>query len=245
MIKVAFIVTSNQSKEFRPMGFELVDSYLNSLNKYCKYQYNVYFFDNASEEKFELDKYDMPIVYTYIEDQTIRGNTGCWNDGVKMAYEDGYDQIWITNDDVVFNESINDLIDIVNKHEDRDISVWGPTTNGIDPGNPAHNVPDNNNIINLSDSIIDVTGDKKTHVHGFFIGFTREFYEKFKRKDENVFDPDPKYNWGGNESTIQYRIWPMGGKSKIVRGAWLYHRKIRGWAQHVNKESWYLNKSNG
>jgi len=242
-MKVAFIVTSNQSKEFRPNGFELVDSYLTSLKESCKYEYEVFFFDNSSEEKFELDKYDMPINYTYVDDQTIRGNTGPWNDGAIAAHKAGFDQIWITNDDVVFNDSINDLIDIINNHDEKDISVWGPTTNGIDSGNPAYNIPDSSNEIQLTDEIVDVTNNEQTHINGFFIGFTKKFYDKFKRDDNNIFDPDPQYNWGGNESTIQRRAWSMGGKSKIVRGAWLYHRKIRGWKQHTTDGSWFLNRS--
>ena len=184
----------------------------------------------------------MPIEYTYVEDQMIRGNTGPWNDGTIKAYQDGYNQIWITNDDVIFTESVNDLIKIVDQHKDRDISIWGPSTDGIASSNPAYNIPDKNNEIHLTDEIIDLTNNHNTMVNGFFHGFTKKFYETFKRDDSYIYDPDPKYNWGGNEATIQYRAWSMGGKSKVVRGAWFHHRKIRGWIQHTKKISWYLKK---
>ena len=135
-MKVGLIVTAHQSKKFRPMGKDLIDRYLKSLKSWIKHDYTVYFFDNSSEDKFELGEYQMPIDYTYVEDQSLRGNTGPWNDGTIKAVNDGCDQIWITNDDVEYNESINDLFDFVNGGEDGDVTVWGVMTNGIDQGNP-------------------------------------------------------------------------------------------------------------
>ena len=233
-MKVGLIVTAHQSKKFRPMGKDLIDRYLKSLKSWIKHDYTVYFFDNSSEDKFELDEYQMPIDYTYVEDQSLRGNTGPWNDGTINAVNDGCDQIWITNDDVEYNESINDLFDFVKNDEDGDVTVWGVMTNGIDQGNPAYNSNGK-----LNDGTIDLTNNQNTHVNGFFHGFTKKFYDNFKRKDDNIYDPNPKYNWGGNETTIQERAWKLGGKSKIYRGTWLHHNKIRGWKQHIDNKSWY------
>ena len=107
-IKVAFILTMHQSKEIRPNGFELVDRYLNSLKESIIYDYTVFLFDNSSVDKFDLDKYsDIDIRYTYVEDQSLGGNTGPWNDGALTAFSEGYDKIYISNDDLIFNKSIN------------------------------------------------------------------------------------------------------------------------------------------
>ena len=101
-MKIAFIVTMHQSQEIRPDGFKLIDRYLMSLKKSVnsKFDYSIFLFDNTSVDKFDLSKYsDMDIRYEYVEDQTLRGNTGPWNDGALAAYNDGFDKIYISNDD--------------------------------------------------------------------------------------------------------------------------------------------------
>ena len=104
---IGFVLTCNQSKT-RPNGFYVVDRFLQSLHEHCNYEHKIYLFDNASEDKFDLDKYkELNIEYTYVEDQTKRGNTGPWNDGVTAAFNDGADQVYVCNDDLIINKSIN------------------------------------------------------------------------------------------------------------------------------------------
>ena len=50
MDKIAFICTTHQSRKHRPNGFDLFNSYLESLYSSCKYPFKLFAFDNASED---------------------------------------------------------------------------------------------------------------------------------------------------------------------------------------------------
>ena len=233
--KIAFILTMHQSDEIRPNGFELVDRYLKSLEKSLMYEnYTVFLFDNSSTKDFDISKYNIPIRYTYVEDQTIRGNTGPWNDGALEAFNDGFDKIYISNDDLIFNKSINYLIANTIKEN----VIYAPL---CQPGGMLGNSPQISN--QPIAEIIDVTGkgevgELPTEGHllnGFFFGFTNKFYEKYKRDDGYIFNSDSEYIWNANECEFQLRLWKEGVKSYIVGATWIYHEKIRAWKYHFGQ----------
>ena len=236
-IKTAFVVTMHQSEEISPYGFYLIDRCLNSIKASVTYgQYKVFLFDNSSTEKFDLSNHpDMNISYTYVEDQTLRGLTGTWNDGVTAAFNEGFDKVFMVSDDVIFNKSINYLIAAVT---DEDI-IYGPL---CQPGgmyqNPTGTHPQ------ISDKpkqeIRDVTGTGEVDeiptsgqlLGGWLFGFTNKFYEKYKRDDGYMFNPGKKYLWGSQECEFQLRLWKKGVKSYIIGLAWIYHEKQRSWRHH-------------
>lgn len=224
-MKIAFIVTMHQSQEIRPDGFKLIDRYLMSLKRSVnsKFDYSVFLFDNTSEDKFDLSKYsDMDIRYEYVEDQTLRGNTGPWNDGALAAYNDGFDKIYISNDDLIFNESINYLFDETKE----DDVIYAPT---CQPGGMlGQHIQIQTGQV---DDILDGTGG--AYLNGFFFGFTKTFYEKFRIDENNIFDPEKK--WGGNEEEIQERLWKRGVRSYVIMMSWIYHEKIRAWKYHYGQ----------
>jgi hypothetical protein len=236
-MKIAIILTMHQSKEIRPNGFELVDRYLTSLKKSVDphWQYTVFLFDNTSEDKFNLDKYnDMDIRYTYVEDQTLTGVTGPWNDGALNAFNDGYDKIFISNDDLIFNKSINYLFE----HTVTDNVIYGPL---CQPGGMLGNSPQISN--KAHHNIIDITGKGEVDemptegylLNGFLFGFTNKFYEKYQREDGYIFNSSKKYIWSANECEIQLRLWKEGVKSHLVGLCWIYHEKIRAWKYHFGQ----------
>ena len=234
-MKVAFILTMHQSKEIRPNGFYLVDRYLKSLKNSCSFDYTVFLFDNTSEDKFNLDKYsDMDIRYTYVDDQTKRGNTGPWNDGTLEAFEEGYDKIFVSNDDLIFNKSINYLI--INTTDDN--VIYGPL---CQPGGMLGGSPQMSSY--PIEEIIDITGkgevgELPTEGHllnGFLFGFTNEFFKKYKRGDGYVFNSNNEYIWNANECEFQLRLWKKGVRSRLVGASWIYHEKIRAWKYHFGQ----------
>jgi hypothetical protein len=233
---IGFVLTCNQSKT-RPNGFYVVDRFLQSLHKYCDHEYKIYLFDNSSEEKFDLDKYkEFEIEYTYVEDQTKRGNTGPWNDGVIAAINDGADQVYVCNDDLILNKSINNIIKEVASHENNDVGIYGPLCqpSGVLGGPQGNNGP--------VFKIWEITGTGEVGeipktgmlLNGFLFGFTKEFYHKYKLETNEIFNPAPEYNWNANECEFQLRLWKQGARSFIVGSCWIYHEKIRSWKAQTN-----------
>jgi hypothetical protein len=209
-MRIGIIVTTHQG-ELRPNGQELINNFINSC-KHINHEYKIYLFDNSSETPIQTE--DSNVVLTYVEDQTIRGLTGTWNDGVIMACNDDCDVILVSNDDVTINETINKLIDSI----DGNYTIYGPTSNGIIQGLQKANGP--------KPGRYDLTNNKSNMLNGFFFGFTKKFVYNFINENK-LFNED--YPWGGNEEEFQRRIWKNGASSIVIRDCWLSHVKIRGW----------------
>mgnify|MGYP003681674426 CR=1 FL=1 len=103
----------------------------------------------------------------------------------QLAKWPNFDIILNSNDDLIFNETINDFVDYINKNPFSNMSVFGPLTNGVGPPFipiQYSNSPDptmTREILNKnkSDGLI----------NGFFFGFTNDFYKRFQRNDKNRY----------------------------------------------------------
>ena len=89
---------------------------LESFYNNCDYDFETFVIDNQSEPRNSFDEsIDMSkkqygnLKYTYIEDQSIRGLTGAWNDGIKQAIDAGCDIIILSGDDINYNKSIDQI----------------------------------------------------------------------------------------------------------------------------------------
>ena len=115
MDKIAFICTTHQSNKHRPNGFHLFNQYVESLYNNCEYSFNLYAFDNASEDNVEVDYMPENFKFTRIDNQYRGGLTYTWNLGVKQAIKDKCNIIIITSDDQIIDQTINNFIkDILN-----------------------------------------------------------------------------------------------------------------------------------
>lgn len=221
---IGFICIMHKSK-LRPNGFELINNFIKTLYEFCKKDFILYLFDNESDEKYDVPNYSN-IIYEYIENQYLRGLVGPYNDGVKKAIKDNCDIIIPTNDDVVFNDTINIFIDTIENHEHKYISLYGPLTNGVIKNSSYQEAQKPGIGIR---EITNLNGIKKsfTILNGFLWGFTKEIYEKFKLPDENLFAT--RYKWGGGERNFHNRVKSLGGRVFIINECWVFHHKIRGW----------------
>ena len=113
--KIAFVCALHQSKTHRPNGFELFNDYLVSIYTSCKYPFKLFAFDNASEDKFEIENCPDNLVITRVENQYVGGCTYTWNEGIKMAIKEDYDAVIITSDDQIYDESVNNFVDTILK----------------------------------------------------------------------------------------------------------------------------------
>lgn len=225
-MKVGIVVVGHYSQKYRPTGQFLLLKFCDAFDNISfQHECNLYIIDNASTDPLitlGLSKYHR---YVYINDQTKTGLTGAWNLGTLMAYHDNNDLIIICNDDIQFDESINNFIRDIETYDDRDISIFGPVSNGILSG--VQRASQKNH------QIYDLTFNESNMVNGFCFAFTRKFYEHFKLDDTKLFN-EIDYPWGGNEEEIQRRIWLKGGKSIVLGSCFVYHEKIRGWKQHAS-----------
>ena len=193
---------------------------------FCKKEFILYLFDNASDEKYNIPYFD--IKYTYIEDQTIRGLAGPYNDGIKMAVKDNCDLIILINDDVVLNNSINNFIDIVLNHEFKDIGLYGPVSNGLHINSYQLAEKAGKGIREITHEY-----DQFSDINGFIMAFTPEFYHLVKLPNGDFCDM--RKMWGGGEEIMQDRARERGARMFIIKDCWFYHQRISGW---VMFEQW-------
>jgi hypothetical protein len=216
-MKPAFIVTVHQSDEFRPDGHQYLQRYLDSLEASMQIPYDVFIMENASETKFNAPAYAF---YHYLPNQD-GGMTRAWNLGVILAVLNGNDIFVVTNEDLIFNESINNLFVDIDTHDYKDISVYGPVCD-----NPT--TWPNQFATNIQPGFKDVTW-KEHPVHGWCTVFTSQYWEKFNING-NMFDPTKI--WRGQEF-FQRRDWQLGAKSFIVLSCLIHHEHTGSWKKTI------------
>lgn len=236
-MKVCLVITNHYSQKLRPYGRDLLVNALKSFKSYATFDYEIVVVDNQSDNKVAFD--DNNIHYIYVEDQLKKGLTGAWNTGIKAASKLECDIILNSNDDLIFNETINDFVDHIKESNFSDISVFGPLTNGVNPPYLAIQQSDKPNISMTRE----IQSKKKSEplISGFFFGFTNKFYKKFMYPDGDLFAEFDKFDkpyilkyayadgkWGGQEGEF-LRWQKLGGKVFVVGECWINHLKKRDW----------------
>lgn len=218
-MRPAFIVTAHQSNEYRPNGHSLLDTYLETLYSNLQIDFDVFIIENGSETMYT----NIPKTahYRYFPDQN-GGIVRAWNEGVRMAIENGNDMICVTNDDLIFNSTINNFFNSINSHEHKDISVYGPICD-----NPTTFAPQVSSKID--NKLVDITG-YELPIHGWFMAFTKKYYDKFNN-DGHIFDKERKWR---RQEHFQDINWKKGAKSFVVHSCLVHHEHIGGWRKIEN-----------
>ena len=218
-MKIGITVAMHWSDEFRPAGDVFIKKLVNSINDVITCDKVIYVVDNASQYPSNILTYSN-VKYFKIEDQSIEGITGAWNQGIYNAVKDGCDIIINTNDDLVFNDTVNKFIDHINTDPNSINTIYGPLTNGVNVVSQSSNEPRKG---------VQLTID----IGGFMFGFTKEHYHKYKFNDICYFNKNNKHNggdgvWGGQEGQF-FENCEKGAICKIVNFCWVDHNKQRGW----------------
>lgn len=216
-MKVGFVVTAHHSR-LRPNGVDLINNYIRSLKDNINYEYLIVVVDNGSDDKITLYDYDN-VEQIYINDQSKLGITGAWNIGILEAIKT-CDIIFNTNDDLTFNDTINDFINFITHHEFNNVGIYGPVCNPEGVSTPHQRRK------SKGDRIIETTNDYA--LNGFFLGFTKEMFNNFQ-KEGAIFSKEDKWKISAQENEIQERLWKEGCRSFIVERCYINHIKIRGW----------------
>ena len=99
-MKIGITVAMHWSDELRPDGDIFIKKLVNSINDVITCDKIIYVVDNASQYQSDILTY-LNVKYFKIEDQSIEGITGAWNQGIYNAINDGCDIIINTNDDII------------------------------------------------------------------------------------------------------------------------------------------------
>ena len=126
--KISTILLSHNRKYLLK---KTVESYLKTVSV----PFELIIVDNGSDLLFNIDGISN-CNYLRIEKQEIGGFPYAFNFGIEKALSLDCQLIHLTNDDVIFNETINDYYNDIVNHEFRDVSVYGPTTNGVHQRGP-------------------------------------------------------------------------------------------------------------
>ncbi|MBC8428467.1 hypothetical protein H8D04_01145 [bacterium] len=218
--KIAFVCAFHQSKIHRPNGFELFNEYIKSIYSSCNYPFKLFAFDNASDDKFEIENCPDNLVITRVEDQYIGGVTYTWNAGIKLAVQDDYDVVIITSDDQIYNETINDFIDVILTYKYNDNTIFGPVTNNPNNSHQLANKPNG--------KIWEISGEPRNELNGFCLAMTREtIMNNYYDNKNNFFSTNENHIWGGQDVEVQSRV-----KHSIVVGTcYVEHKKQGGWRE--------------
>lgn len=252
-MKVALVITNHYS-QIRPYGRDLLVNALNSFANNAKFEYETVIVDNQSDTNLASDLENAQgIHYFYVENQWERGLTGAWNLGIKEASKLGCDIILNANDDLIFNESINDFVDQILKNEFKDNSLFGPLTDGVGP--PYIDVQYSESVNPSMSKELVFESKLKGLVNGFFFGFTNNFYKKYMYDDGDLFAEFNKFDksyihkwaradgkWGGQEGEFERWV-PLGARFFVVGECWINHLKKRDWSKARNiagEFGWHL-----
>jgi hypothetical protein len=217
-MKVGFIVNIHISA-MRPV--DCLKEYLESLEQHINHDYHVYIIDNGSDKQYNLDDCTIKdrITYEYIEDQWKGGITGAWNTGTKLAIEDGCKILFGYNDDLIWNDTVNNFISYMKETYDDD-KIFGPVSNNGGNSQTYDNVQDWIRPIH--------------QLHGFLWCFTDKLYHKVKNDNGDflhVINNTTDGKWGGQEDIIASykRVYNI---EHIVYGPWwIYHKRFHLWKE--------------
>jgi GT2 family glycosyltransferase len=218
-MKIGISVAMHWSDQLRPNGEVFIKNLVNSINDSVLFDKSIYVIDNASQYETNIIGYPN-VKYFKIQDQSIEGITGAWNQGIYNAIKDGCDVIINTNDDLIFNNTVNKFVEYIINDKDNINTVYGPVTNGVLVEQQFSN--------KHSEGVLSTKS-----IGGFMFGFTKEHYHKFKFNDYCYFNKNNKYNggdgiWGGQEGQFIENL-EKGCLLKITKFCWVDHNKQRGW----------------
>jgi hypothetical protein len=237
-IKVGYTFAFHHSDNIRPSGKKVTQPSIESFYKNCNYPFHTYVIDNQSipptsfSEIFDI--FTKNIHYTYIDNQHEKGLTGAWDLGVRQAIEDGCDIIILSGDDIIFDDSINNLISHIENDPENPNSIYGPVASGITNNIQSSSKPTN--------KITQILGSKwLQHLGGHLYAFSKEFYHNYKQSNGELFIIDQPHNggdgkWGGNEGNVM--CWAEKGAKCIIVGTCHVHHQIetrRSWKKNKNK----------
>jgi len=236
-MKIGYAVTFHFSENRSESLKEITQNSISSFYDSCNYNFSSYIIDNQSTPKDSfkdiIDISTENMKYTYIEDQYKKGLTGAWNLSIKQAIDDKCDFVMLVGDDIIFDNTINNLIEHAINDKLNDNSIYVPVAANI--AHPMHQLANA-----VTGKVYQTPGVKwGEHVSPIVVLFSKEFYYSHCNDQGDLFQVDNKYNggdgkWGGQEGNLQE--WAEQGTRNIVVGtSWVEHKCV---STQGNTASW-------
>lgn len=212
---IGFVLLCHVGK-LRTDGDKLMHRCVDSLQKSLKNDHRIVIIDNGSESPMTIPS---GCHLVRIEDQMVGGFSHAFNVGIEKALSLGCHIINLVNDDVVFNNSISNYLEVVDSHPHKNQSIFGPTTKGAtNKKQRREKIVDNPKVIETK------------AINGFFMTFTDVFCDKFHlgEKRSDMFLPEPKFA-GVEHAAFQDQLVKRGVKILVVEHGWFQHDGRHGW----------------
>ncbi len=167
-------------------------------------------FINGSNDHITLglEKEFSQIKVVYIKDQIKSGGlTGTWNAGIDMCMRANCSVIILSNDDIVFDSSVKNIVEYAYSTPRDKLQYYGPLTNnpGVAECNQSQYSLRPQNEYNFSLKY----KNRYSNLNGFMMVFPKHVLLANKFDDTYYFDP--KYPFGGNETEWFNRFNKSGG----------------------------------
>lgn len=178
---------------------------------------------NESDDEITLELKDRfpEFEIILIDDQTnFGGLTGTWNAGIDKCIENGCDILILSNDDILFDQSIHAILWEAGQIKD-ELVYFGPLTNK--PGPALQNKPQLGLCPIDKDTEEMRYKDDLVNLNGFFMVFPKHVVLANRFNETTYFDPS--YPFGGNETEWFERFKNKGGIPKVVYRTFIYHYK--------------------
>ena len=228
-VKTGVIITTHGF--YGVFARQCLESFIRELPK----NHFIVLFINESQDEITLDlikKYKdnkkIKIIYNKNQEE-IGGLTGTWNKGIDLCLENNCDVIILSNDDILFDKSINNIL--WSCYEERDeIKYFGPLSNNPGPKNCPINMCQYSIKPLLHNNRKALYKEDPCNLNGFFMVFSRKVLQ-INKFDNNLYF-DPSYPFGGNETEWFDRFKNIGGLPIIVPQTFIYHYKIARWREN-------------
>lgn len=228
-MKINFIFHAHSS-ELRPDGLSLITNAVNSLiENFDSDDYYITVVDNGSSNSdiFGFTDQIFPVIvnHIWIPDQR-HAVTNAWNTGLQGS---NGDIIVNSNDDVIFDPTINLFFSNMMAYPNVHHSIFAPVTLGIIDSRYQKSPKPTNKMV----SVGGILG-------GWFFAFTKEFYQKYKYSDFCFF-PDNKafYEDMGNKEGM-YPLANQENYFQYLQMMYNIEMVVVGWTyvEHIKKRDW-------
>ena len=200
--------------------------------------YFIVLYINESQDPITLELQDSHgshyVDIVYVENQQEGGGlTGTWNNGVKLCLQNECDVVIISNDDVVFDGCINNIIWQCYLEKDA-LKYFGPISNNPGPIGNKVNQCQYGMYPQLSGSKIAMCNNNSCTLNGFFMVFSQQVLLKNMFDETYYFDPNIPFN--GNDVEWFERFKQKGGAGVIVPQTFIYHYKLSTWRNNSQND---------
>lgn len=221
-MKIGCVITTHGNNGI--YAIQCIDCFLRNIPN----GYIVLYVNNSTDPKILNIKNEYPnIEYIYIEDQdSFGGLTGTWNSGIDLCINNNCEIIILSNDDVFFDKSINNIVNEAYKCKKTEMKYYGPVTNN--PGVSNSNYKNQYSLFSQNkQSYVCKNNNKYFNINGFFMVFPIHVLKNNMYSKKYYFNPS--FPFDGNEVEWFNRFNKKNGIPIIVPRTFVYHYKLKNW----------------